>query len=133
MDDDLYERFRRMYKRDRIYNQIIEDLVKISYNGQRSTIRQNNEDVISTMKFGHPFRLIDSLLYNRDVDDQERFVIPYELIPEILTEVHDVQYHLGCDKMMMKLTDVYFRQKRHLIDVYMSKYHICSTNRLSNQ
>ena len=76
MEDSLQQRFIATYPLDCIYSDIIQDL--------RLPSVKKNEIVFNASKFGHPFRLIDGLLYSKDNEDKERLVIPHFLIPEFL-------------------------------------------------
>jgi len=53
MDDIIRQRFIKVYKEDRIYNKIIQDL--------RSFSAEENEEFLDESKFGYIFRLINSL------------------------------------------------------------------------
>ncbi|EJT69120.1 hypothetical protein GGTG_13230 [Gaeumannomyces tritici R3-111a-1] len=55
---------------------------------------------LNASKNGHPFRLVDGLLYNRDAGGTERLVIPQAPIPEFLEEAHDQTQHFGRDRVM---------------------------------
>ncbi len=53
MDDIIRQRFIKVYKEDRIYNKIIQNL--------RLLLTGENEEFLDESKFGYIFRLINSL------------------------------------------------------------------------
>lgn len=106
MDDELRVRFAQGYKDDWTYKNIIADLASVPNTGRKPRIEMNNEDVVDAFKAGHPFRLVNRLLYNIDVDQRERLVIPKGLIKEILYEVHDEKHHFGAHRMLADLEGV---------------------------
>lgn len=92
-----------------------------------------NEDVVSASKPGHPFRFVNGLLYNRDSEGNERLVIPFPMIKDILRNAHDDKHHFGRDRMMADLEHVLFRKKRFLVTEYVKKCHQCGEQRQDNQ
>ena len=61
MADEHRQRFIKAYKTDPSYNKIIQDL--------RPPSAKENEEVLNTTKFGHPFWLADNLFYSKDKDN----------------------------------------------------------------
>ena len=72
MDDVLRQRFISIYKKDGIYNKIIQDL--------RPSLTKANEEILETSKFKHPFRFTNKLFYSKDNEHRERLVV---LFPSI--------------------------------------------------
>jgi hypothetical protein len=103
----------RGYEQDSVYRQIILDLAQLP--------PDSNEAVTNASKLGHPFRVADTLLYNRDNSGKERLVVPFSLIQDILRDVHDNKHHFGRERMMHELEGLHFRRKRHLVDEYVRK------------
>ncbi len=77
---------------DRIYSKIIQDL--------RSAIVKENEEVFDVSKFGYTFRFKDNLLYSKDNEGIERFVVLFSFIQRFLRDVYKDKYHFGRDCIM---------------------------------
>jgi hypothetical protein len=134
MSDEMRAKFIAGYKEDTVFGKIITDLCSTPASGQKPTIlRGDNEVVVNASKAGHPFRLAEGLLYNRDNDGVERLVVPRNLVPEILHHYHDEKHHFGRERMLKDLQGIHFRKKRHLVDQYVSKCHQCGAIRQENQ
>ncbi|KAL8366740.1 hypothetical protein RB595_010549 [Gaeumannomyces hyphopodioides] len=123
MSDEMRDRFRAGYKSDPVWARMIEDL----------TNNKQHEDVLNASKAGHPFRLVDGLLYNRDNDGSERLVVPTAEVLTVLRDAHDDRHHFSRTRMMQSLEGIHFRRKRHLVDEYVAKCHACGGVRINNQ
>ncbi|KAN0080859.1 retrovirus-related Pol poly protein from transposon gypsy, partial [Elaphomyces granulatus] len=133
MTDEMRDRFAQAYKADSVYQKIISDLATPPSSGRKPATTTSNEVVVNASKPGHPFRLADHLLYNRDDNGTERLVIPKSLVQEILQVVHDDKHHFGRDRMMKELEMIHFRKKRYLVDQYVKKCHTCGANRQNDK
>ena len=80
MVDEIWLCFCEAYKTDIVYGKIIQDLVTSLSSGRKLNVIKDNKDVVSALKPGYLFRLVNGLLYNRDNDRKERLVIPFLLI-----------------------------------------------------
>jgi hypothetical protein len=103
MDADIRKKFTVSYKADTIYGNIIKDLASTPSSGRRPDLGynySNNEVVINTLKPGHPFRLVDRLLYNRDNNGKERLVIPKTLVKEVLNYYYDEKYYFSRTRIL---------------------------------
>ena len=67
MADEHRQHFMEAYKTDPSYSKIIQDLCPSS--------AKENEEILNTIKFEHPFWLADGLLYSKDEDGLQRFVV----------------------------------------------------------
>lgn len=128
MSEDMRLRFKEHYKEDPTYSKIIDDL-KTPANSRKGPV----EDLVTATKTGHPFRLVDDLLYNRDNNGRERLVIPKGLVWEYLQDVHDDKHHFARDRMVADLDGFHFRGKRKWIQKYLEACHSCGANRKDNQ
>jgi hypothetical protein len=133
MTDGMRDRFIEGYKADSVYGKIIADLRTPPSSGRKPDIKLDNEVVVSASKPGHPFRLVDGLLYNRDNEGIERLVVPKPVVPEMLQYYHDDKHHFGKHRMIQDMDGLHFRRKRHLVDQYVTKCHHCGANRQDNQ
>lgn len=120
MADDLRLRFEKAYSTSYVWRPIIADL------------KGDDGDVVSAQKPGHPFRLVDRLLYNRDAAGRERLVVPPSLVTQFLEEAHG-PHHFGRDRMMATLDGLHFRRKRRLVDEYLRTCLRCGELRKDNQ
>lgn len=126
-------RFAEAYKEDSTLNNIIRDLQTPGSTGRKPAVTKDSEDVVTASKAGHPFRLVDRLLYNRDEQGKERLVVPRSLVQEFLHDAHDDKHHFGRDRMMADLDGLHFRFKRKLVDEYCRKCLRCGEQRKDNQ
>jgi hypothetical protein len=133
LTEEMRDRFAQAYKADSVYQKIISDLATPPSSGRKPATTKSNEVVVNASKPGHPFRLADRLLYNRDDNGTERLVIPKSLVQEILQVVHDDKHHFGRDRMMKELEMIHFRKKRYLVDQYVKKCHTCGANRQNDK
>ncbi len=76
MDDTIYQRFIKAYKKDYIYSKIIQDLCFTSI--------EKNKEIFDISKFGYTFRLINGLLYSKDNDNIEHLIISFPLVQKFL-------------------------------------------------
>ena len=72
MNDIIRQWFIKVYKEDRIYSKIIQDLCPL--------LIGENEEFLNRSKFGHTFRLTDGLFYSKDNDDVEHLVVLFLFI-----------------------------------------------------
>jgi hypothetical protein len=72
MDDILWQRFISIYKKDGVYNRIIQDL--------RPNLTKANKEILEASKFGYLFRFIDRLLYSKDNEYCKRLVVLFSFI-----------------------------------------------------
>jgi hypothetical protein len=84
MDEYLHSRFSKAYIDDTIYGNIVKDLATPLSSGRKPAVTMDNEIVVNASKPGYPFRLVDSLLYNRNSVGRERLVIPKPLVKDVL-------------------------------------------------
>lgn len=85
MTSDMRQKFWQGYKDDSVYWGIIEEITKDGASDtKKPRVDRHDGDIITALKPGHPFRVQNQLLYNRDNNDIERLVIPYKLIPKFL-------------------------------------------------
>lgn len=134
MDADLHKRFAIGYEADSIYGNIIKDLASTPSNGRRPDVGHgHNEVVVNASKPGHPFRLVDGLLYNGDSNGKERLVIPKPLVKEVLNYHHDEKHHFGRTRMLQDMDGLHFRKKRFLVDQYVNTCHQCGAIRQETQ
>jgi hypothetical protein len=121
MNEDMYSKFTQGYQTDHRYQKIITDLTA------------DNEDVINASKAGHPFCLINRLLYNTAEDSTKRLCIPHSLVQEILAIAHDKKHHFGRDRMMKELSNLHFNRKSYLVKKYCEYCPACELNRMDRQ
>jgi hypothetical protein len=124
MNDEMRQRFIQGYQADHLYQKIVTDLV-----GDKPS----NEDVTNASKVGHPFCLIDSLLYNTAQDGTRRLCIPHDLIKDILELPHDQKHHFGRDRMTKDLSNLHFHRKSYLVKKYCEHCPTCQLNRTDRQ
>jgi Reverse transcriptase (RNA-dependent DNA polymerase)/RNase H-like domain found in reverse transcriptase/Integrase zinc binding domain len=120
MNDEMRRKFSEGYKSDHLYQKIVRDLV-------------GNKEVANASKVGHPFCLVDNLLYNTAQDNTRRLCIPHDLIREILELAHDQKHHFGRDRMMKELSNLHFHRKSYLVKKYCEHCPTCELNRTDRQ
>ncbi len=70
---------------------------------------KENKDIFNISKAGNSFWIIDSLLYNHDINRIQYLMILFVLIPEILAESYNQKYHLGYNWMTQNLEYLSFK------------------------
>ena len=76
IDDILQQQFILIYKKDSIYNKIIQDL--------RPNSTKTNEKILKTSKFGYLFHFTDRLFYSKDNKYYKRLIIFFPFVQKFL-------------------------------------------------
>lgn len=126
MPDDVRLRFWSGYHEEAVWKNIIADLAATEKS-------RDNEAVVNASSPGHPFRLVDRLLHNRDAAGRERLVVPSSLVQDYLSDAHDDRHHFGPQRMMITLDGLHFRWKRKMVEDYCRHCARCGQMRTDNQ
>jgi hypothetical protein len=116
----MRQKFSQGYKTDHLYQKIVADLI-------------SNEDVTNASKVGHPFCLVNKLLYNIAQDNTRQLCIPHDVIREILELAHNQKHHFSRDRMMKELDNLHFHRKSYLVKKYCEHCPACQLNRTNRQ
>ena len=72
MDDIFRQRFISIYKKDGVYNKIIQDFYL--------SLIKANEKILKTSKFEYLFHFTDRLLYSKDNEHRKRLVVFFPFV-----------------------------------------------------
>ncbi len=117
--------FIKKYKKNKIYSKIIENLQPVSV--------KPNKKLFNVFRFEYIFRLTDGLLYFKDNESSEQFIVLCPLIQQFLQDVYDNKHYFGRDHMLQDLVGLFFRSKTYYVKKYMRDCYSygmnCSDNR----
>ena len=96
-----------------VFSTIINNLTKYNFFSYSLIIIKVNKDIIIVLKPSYPFYLVNSLLYNYNINKKERLIIPKIIVFTILREAYNNKYYFLKDYIVKVLDRVYFFKKRY--------------------
>lgn len=122
IDPELRQKYIEGYDDDPKYARIIEELRK-----------SPTEDSGTFCRIGHPFTVINRLLYNIRSDGTRSLCIPRNQVKDILDAVHDKKHHFGRDRMMYDLRGLTINNKTQKVKKYIEFCPSCGPNQTDRQ